>query len=97
MTPAQFAGALRMDVVGTDLVLQVDEQRFLDAARQAVPGLEAPAANAGLSIDAGSRPPVEPGVTGWQVQINEVADVVRHALTSPLRTAVLPVETTMPS
>lgn len=97
MTPEQFGTALRMETDGGDLVLRVDEQRFLDAARQAVPGLETEAANARIVLSPGAPPRVEPGVTGWKVQRGEVADVVRAALTAPERTAVLPVQSTVPA
>lgn len=96
LTPSQFGPALRMEAGGGNLVLRVDEQRFLDAARQAVPGLETDATNARVTLIPGQPPRVEPGVTGWRVQRGQVADVVRAALTSPERTASLPVETVTP-
>ncbi len=99
LTPQALAPALSMATEGGDLVLRVDESRFVEAARVAVPGFDTDPVQARLVVpsEPGAVPVVEPGTPGWTVISGEVADVVRTALTTPERTAVLPVTEQRPS
>ncbi len=99
MTPQRFSASLRLEAQGGDMVLRVDESRFLQAARKAVPGLDTEPTDAWVRIEPGSTPfpVVEPSVNGWKVQASAVSEVVQAALTRADRTAALKVATVPPS